>query len=89
MYKGSGKFKVIINDFSGMKRATSIYLLVQFVLIVLLSVIKLLPQLNTDPLQNYPSWSTWVAQSFEHPTLDFSLGYDPRVLGLSPRWSLC
>ena len=23
----------------------------------------------------------WVAQSFEHPTLDFGLGHDPSVVG--------
>ena len=26
----------------------------------------------------------WVAQSVEHPTLDFGSGLDPRVLGSSP-----
>ena len=27
----------------------------------------------------------WVAQSVEHLTLDFSLGHDHRVVGLSPK----
>ena len=27
---------------------------------------------------------TWVAQSVEHPTLDFDSGHDPRVMGSSP-----
>ena len=39
-----------------------------------------------------PTWSiktiinggTWVAQSIEHPALDFSSGHDPRVVGSSP-----
>ena len=26
----------------------------------------------------------WVAQLVEHPTLDFSSGHDPRVMGSSP-----
>ena len=28
-------------------------------------------------------WGTWVAQSVEHQTLDFSSDHDPRVMGLS------
>ena len=42
-----------------------------------------------------PTWSiktiinggTWVAQSIEHPALDFSSGHDPRVVGSSPTFS--
>ena len=26
----------------------------------------------------------WVAQSVDHLTLDYSSGYDPKVMGLSP-----
>ena len=33
-------------------------------------------------------WGAWVAQSFEHPTLDFSSGHDLRVLGSSLALSL-
>lgn len=29
-------------------------------------------------------WGTWVAQSVEHPTLDFCSGHDRRVMGSSP-----
>ena len=29
------------------------------------------------------SWGNWVAQSVEHPTLDFGSGHDLRVLRLS------
>ena len=31
---------------------------------------------------------TWVAQSVEHLTLDFSSGHDPRVVRLSPTLAL-
>ena len=30
------------------------------------------------------TWGTWMAQSVEHPTLDFGSGHDLRVLGSSP-----
>ena len=35
-------------------------------------------------LQKWHFGGTWVAQSVEHPTLDFSWGHDPRVIRLSP-----
>ena len=31
-----------------------------------------------------PVGGAWVAQSGEHPTLDFGSGHDPRVVGSSP-----
>ena len=30
------------------------------------------------------SWGTWVAQSFKHPTLDFSSGHDFEVHDIEP-----
>ena len=32
---------------------------------------------------NYKGRNAWVAQSFEHPTLDFGSGRDPELQGLS------
>ena len=37
------------------------------------------PTVKFQPLRG-----DWVAQSVEHPTLDFSSGYDARVVGSSP-----
>ena len=31
----------------------------------------------------------WVTQSVEHPTLDFGMGHDPRVVGFKPSIRLC
>ena len=43
-------------------------------------------------VKNVGSEGTKVAQLVEHPTLDFSSGHDPRVVGSSPAlgsaWSL-
>ena len=36
------------------------------------------------PIKDAHSWGAWVAQLFECPTLDFSSGHDPRVVGSSP-----
>ena len=44
----------------------------------------LFPGLNKSLNLNHLSWGAWVAQSVEHPTLDFGPGHDPRLMGLSP-----
>ena len=35
-------------------------------------------------LKMISKWGAWVAQSVEHPTLDFGSGHDPRVMRSSP-----
>ena len=34
-------------------------------------------------LRSITDRGVWVAQSVEHPTLDFILGHDPMVVGLN------
>ena len=41
---------------------------------------------GTRPLLKFSETGAWVGQLVEHPTLDFSSGYDCRVVRLSPRW---
>ena len=36
------------------------------------------------PIKSEAFRGTWVAQSVERPTVDFSSGHDPRVMGLNP-----
>ena len=43
------------------------------------------PKLEDISIETLKNWGSWVAQSVERPTLDFSSGHDPRVVGLSPR----
>ena len=38
--------------------------------------------------QELTSRCTWVDQSVKRLTLGFSSGHDPRLMGLSPAWSL-
>ena len=39
---------------------------------------------SNDFIETGHDRGTWVAQSAEHPTLDFSSGHDPRAMGSSP-----
>ena len=34
-------------------------------------------------------WGAWVAQSVDHPTLDFGSGYDLTICGIEPHVGLC
>ena len=47
----------------------------------------MLSELNQSQKNAY--WGTWVAQSVEHPTLDFSSGHEGHEMGVpyrAPHW---
>ena len=43
---------------------------------------------TTDVIKMYEEWSSWMAQSVKHLTLDFSSGHDLIVCGIKPCFRL-